>query len=340
MARIPFPGSALLAHQTAHLDAILNGELQPVKVPELLPPKIRHFLDIARHTNFQPYAINMIAGEHNLFIMLLPEEQQRPADPSLDLAVGLFGETYEKGMPLFDFYLASKGEGNDVHIWQREALKYLKPRFEQKQVRPIRAADTAMRTAEADALQENRLQDYLAHQLRRLEGFAELMGKGARSGKTGMALMSLHHGCNPALFDRLDVRGTSYVAVVPSYRHAMPWQRASMPTQCTYTTVLYGTDWLFASWHLGRIQQMLAGHGVIGEPITTAYHGQREAGYARINHTIQTYALSDAGTVTVELLHMRSEKDDKTTRKSVLTVSAPNHRRDLAEALGRYVHGI
>lgn len=338
MAIPMFPGSALLEHQHAHLEAILKGELQPVKVPEHLPPKTDHFLATARRTKFQPYAINLGAGEPDVFILFLPEEDQRRSNGTFDLVVGLFGETYERGMTLFDFYIASKGEGNDIHPWQWEALRYLNPQFKEKRVRPIRAADHEQRTREALALKESHLQEYLAVQLGRLGDFAERINN-TDGGKTALALMSLHHGCNPAFFDCLDERSITYVAVVPRYQVQKPQKKTDEPEQLVFTTVLYDKDWLFASEHFGRIQNILKDGGVTEEPLTTSYHGQNEAGYARINQDTQIYTLSDAGVVTVELLHMRGENGAATRRRTLLTVSAPAAHRTLAEKLGQYVHG-
>ncbi len=337
-----FPGSALVEHQNAHLEAILKGELQPVKVPERLPPKTARFLATARRTNFQPYAVNLGAGEPDVFILFLPEENQRRSNGTLDLAVGLFGETYERGMTLFDFYIASKGEGNDIHPWQWEALRYLNPQFKEKRVRPIRAADHEQRTREALALKESRLQEYLAIQLGRLGYFAERIND-TDGGKTALALMSLHHGCNPAFFDGLDERSVTYAAVVPRYQVQKPKKKTGEPEQLVFTTVLYGKGWLFASGpsgHLDKIQDILKGNGVTEEPLSTGYHGHNETGYARINRGTQIYALPDAGVVTVELLHMRGENGDATRRRTLLTVSVPAAHRTLAEKLGQYVHGI
>lgn len=334
-----FPGSALVEHQHAHLEAILKGELRPVKVPERLPPKTARFLATARRTNFQPYAVNLGVGEPDVFILFLPEENQRRLNGTLDLVVGLFGETYERGMTLFDFYIASKGEGNDIHPWQWEALRYLKPQFKEKRTRPIRAADHEQRTKEALALKESRLQEYLAIQLGRLGYFAERIHS-TDSGKTALALMSLHHGCNPAFFDDLDERGVTYIAVVPRYQVQKTQKKTGEPEQLVFTTVLYTKDWLFASEHFGRVQNILKDGGVTEEPLTTNHHSQHEAGYARINQDTQIYALPDAGVVTVELLHMRGENGDATRRRTLLTVSVPAAHRTLAEKLGQYVHGI
>lgn len=345
MAIPVFPGSALLEHQHAHLEAILKGELQPVRIdmneddhPIPPPPKMAHFLATAQRANFQLYALNRCGLEPNVFILFLPEEDQRKPNGTLDCAIGLFGEMYECSMMLFDFYLASRGAGNDIHPWQWEALRRFKPQFQHKRVHPIRAADHELRATEAQALKDLRLPDYLAAQLERLHDFAEHM-KNRQDGKTAFALMSLHHGCNPAFFDYLDMRDVSYCAVVPRYEKH-PEEEPAAPAQLVYTTILYYVEWLFAARQFDKIQTILRDRGVAEEPISTSYRGSNEVGYERINRSTQIYALPEGGVVSVELLHMRGKEGNVADRRALLTVSVPAAQHTLAEKLGLYVHTI
>ncbi|MDO8642030.1 MAG: hypothetical protein Q7R76_00360 [Candidatus Woesearchaeota archaeon] len=334
----PVLESMVLAHQVAHLNAILKGELHPLPLPkpESLGTKTREFVSTMRSADFIPYAVRLAhQTDPNLFILLLPDKKQYPEDPTIEHAVGLFAQMYERGMPFFDFYLATLETTEDASIVRFEQAQELRKFITQfRRVRvspPQRVADHHLRGAESTAIAARDQHAYLNAQIERFNLYKDAIRKNVGSGP-GIAMIQLRDGCNPALFDIFDNAGLTYIAVAPSYANAQP-------SMMTLTTVVGGIDWLFADQHIGRIHTLLGLRGITDIPHETVHNGLEESGY-RLNKRERTYTLPDGhGQLKVEILHMDGD-GNRERRKSMLTVSVPRACNDLVEALGKYVHGI
>lgn len=128
-------------------NAVWDGELQELPLPEGLAPGAVGYIDAARANCFYLHRFHVSRGKEPQLSILFTAEIPHPEihdDKTLENAAIILDATYEPSTPVFDFLLASEEEGIIGALKLPEAYRAFSPVFSKHEMNLLRARDGAL----------------------------------------------------------------------------------------------------------------------------------------------------------------------------------------------------